>query len=285
LLFYLIIGCSKKNTEKNKIETTYKTILNENEFQLDSMDKDRMIVDLILEAKQHEDIRDYSKALIAYKNALELDTTASLLYMEGNSYFNLDVLHKAKRSLKKALLIEPDFEDALRKLIEIYLIEDDTQRAKILISELETICDLYNSTEIVAKYYSRVNPEKAIDIYERLYTKYKDKGYENELLRLYSLLEDKTKYYDFLKENIFKTDNYNVNMTKSLTLNYINENMNVEFNELLDHIDNNFSQEDLMDFYNSLANYIYSNYFDVSEIIKTSYLNHIDNKFIFDTSK
>ena len=282
ILLLQVLSCSSKNnTERSgDYSNEIKRILTFDERKLDSLDSDRQIVNLIVEAKKYEDRREYAHSALLYQKALQYDSTSSLLFMLGNSLFEAGMYNDAKNAYKASLLIDIDNTKSLSKLINIYIIENDFRSAEVLIGKLLENADDKESMLTVAELYSKTDSRKAIEIYEELHKKYPDQTITLKLLNLYSSENEQKKYYSLLFDYVENNPESSIKYIDDLLMYYI-ENDNIsKFNELLDIADKDVSQNGL----NKLFSVVSAKFVDVNanfpDKFKFALLERIDSRFI-----
>lgn len=276
----VFISCSSGKSSNDSKILSYENIIAQDEIIINKEDKEKIIVNMIIEAKKQEEQRNYAKALIEYLNAIDINPTASIYYMAGNAYFELGKLENSKSYLKKSLQQNPDFEESLLKLIEIYIIEKDYKRAEVLTTEYARKSQDVSTMLKASSYFSKCNPQKAISILEDIYSNNKNEQIKERLLMLLYQLDEHEKYLDFYISDLDPNSSEIVQELLRI-LNYtLNINLSDQFMKILNYADNSLNEIDLINFYSSASDVILSRRFELAPDIIEMFIEKIKvNKF------
>ena len=144
---------------------------------------------------------DYTKAVLEFKNALQLDPNFALGYFHlGRTYFQQGKIKMAKGSLSKALKLDEGLEQARSDLGMILVMTKEGQKA------IETIKPLLDKhpddgrTLLTAAraYLSLRKPEKAIESLEKIDQPRENKEVLFAFAEAYNLMEDSEKVKDYM---------------------------------------------------------------------------------------
>ena len=225
---------------------------------------------------------NHAEAIIDFRQAIEIDSSAAILYSMSRSYLQLARTKLAVNSLVKSLEVNEDFVPSIELLASIYISVGDDNNAVPL---LERACKLEPTVKRkldLGELYERVNKSKALKLYEELYNKYN--SFE-ALRRMGDLYDPDSQTDDYLRviEEYYLNNKSNTTAGLSLLEAYLDNNKPQKILALLDSIDKTIPSSELNDFYGRIGyEMIYDSNLVFSNDQTLQYLNKIDNRFYFD---
>lgn len=283
LIFPFLFACSStKNSKTSKeydeslqVAIDYLDRLNASEIAEDA--QSYFIDGTVLQQKgKHAD------AIIDFKQALEIDSSAAILYSMSRSYLQLGRTKLAINSLVNSLKINEDFVPSIELIASIYVSVGDDNNAIPLLERALDLDPTVMRTLDLGELYERVDPEKALSLYEELYQKYN--SFE-ALRRMANLYDPESQTEDYLRviEEYYLNNKSNSSAGLSLLEAYLENNKTDKILSLLDSVDKSIPSSELNDFYGRIGyEMIYDTTLDFSYEQTLQYLNKIDNRFYFD---
>lgn len=253
LLLLLLAACSTSNQTEDTIKYNYDGIINTEDLQLTSGEAERYAVNMLIEAKKAEEKRNFALSLIYYQNAIKADSSASLLYMAGNAYFELGFLDEAKTMLKLSLQKDNNFTQSLKKLIEVYILQKDFKKAEILTNKFKNNAETNDDLLQASTYYEKFNIQKSIELLEQLLKVQDEPRINARLLSQYYFNDMEDEYYTLLYNNLINDYDIEISNLVYLAFYLIQKKQSDKFINIIKKINTYYTISDLEYFYGKLS--------------------------------
>ena len=274
-----IVSCASGNNSssfqlaKNYLKESHFAVIDTNEIK-------SIAREFVVSGSKYQQTGDHNAAIVEFMEALEYDSSNSINFLIGKSYFELGKYPKAKKIFTSVIKKDSSFYVAYDFLARIFLLEGNIENAIEIYNDLSKMSNYDEHFNTLAELYEFHNPDKAIEIYESIYQKRNDKNALIKLINLYSTTENDLKYKETI-EKLSALYPSNPEYTYRLSQIYIEKNEIQNLINLVKEFDANAAFEDRTVMYQFLCQSIYDKVPTDLTIINPVY-NLIKDHFHFD---
>lgn len=169
LLFSLIIISCSSNKSIEDVRFEQLIISEENGvITFDTSQYEDRAKSFLISGSLFQQQGEYARSILEFQDALSYDSSAAIEYAIAQSYLELGYFQNSKQHLIRSFEINPNFHQSLDLLTEIYLYENNAEKAQITndlaLKIKETQQRLVTKAILLEDRY----PEKAIEIYNSI---------------------------------------------------------------------------------------------------------------------
>ncbi|MFN3194585.1 MAG: tetratricopeptide repeat protein [Chlorobiota bacterium] len=169
LLFSLIIISCSSNKSIEDVRFEQLIISEENGvITFDTSQYEDRAKSFLISGSLFQQQGEYARSILEFQDALSYDSSAAIEYAIAQSYLELGYFQNSKQHLIRSFEINPNFHQSLDLLTEIYLYENNAEKAKITndlaLKIKETQQRLVTKAILLEDRY----PEKALEIYNSI---------------------------------------------------------------------------------------------------------------------
>lgn len=192
----LISSCSYRPTKN------FKTLMRTTEQILNSIDSTQLsncAMNYVISGSKLQQEGKYAESIIEFQQALHCDTTASIYYAIGTSFLKMGKVELAIEATLNAIKLDKTFSEAYKLLADCYIISYDLDAAIITYEELIRFYPGYDAKFSLARLYDLAGKtEKAMALYDDLYTNNDDYNSLVRIAELSYMKGDSTRYIETL---------------------------------------------------------------------------------------
>lgn len=166
LFFTLIIASCSTNRSLENARYEQLIISEENKtIKFDTSQFEDKAKSYLISGSLFQQQGDYARSILEFQDALKYDSSAAIEYAIAQSYLELGNFQNSKQHLIRSYDINPNFHQSLDLLSEIYLYENNAEKAKITNGLALEVKETQQRLVTKAILLEDRNPEKAIEIY------------------------------------------------------------------------------------------------------------------------
>lgn len=274
-------SCSNLSGEKEKGFTKLRKNLEESLNFIDTARMDEKTAEFVINGSKLQQQDKDAEAILEFQQALRYDSSASIYYAIAKSYKDLQKYDLAVENILIALELDKEFIPAMELLANIFMLQYDIERALTTFEKIVELEPTRKNRISLAVLYEYDNPQKAIEIYEKLIEEHRDKFILERLAEIYQSENMDNKYIKSLN-TIYSESPSDVNTAISIITEYLRTGNYFALDMFLNQVDKNLFAEDLYSCYGIIAETLLDG--DTTSNSKefiSGFLTRIDNRFRF----
>lgn len=224
---------------------------------------------------------NYAGSILELQEALSFDSSAAIEYAIAQSYIELSKFQNAKRHLIRSTEINPNFHQSLDLLTEIYLYENNTEKAEITnnlaLKHKETTQRLITKAILLED----TNPNKSLEIYNSIDSPNYSVLIESRKIELYKKTNQHDKLLNELKEKLQK-EPFNNTVSREIFGIYLENNRFGDAIEYTSTVDTLFYGSEQETYYTLLGSLLI-NQQNLDSNLANKYISKIDGSLIFNS--
>ncbi len=224
---------------------------------------------------------NYAGSILELQEALSFDSSAAIEYAIAQSYIELNKFQNAKRHLTRSTEINPNFHQSLDLLTEIYLYENNTEKAEITnnlaLKHKETTQRLITKAILLED----TNPNKSLEIYTSVDSPSYSALIEGRKIELYK----KTNQYDKLLNELndkLQKEPFNNTVSREIFGIYLENNRFGDAIEYTSTVDTLFYGSEQETYYTLLGSLLI-NQQNLDSNLAEKYISKIDGSLLFNS--
>jgi tetratricopeptide (TPR) repeat protein len=279
----LVILCSCGTQYKAETDRYEQLILSEtnNVIQFDTSRFEDNAKSFLIYGSLLQQQGNYAGSILELQEALSYDSSAAIEYAIAQSYLELNKFQNAKRHLIRSTKINPNFHQSLDLLTEIYLYENNSEKAEITnnlaLKHKETTQRLITKAILLED----TNPNKSLNIYNSIDSPKYSVLIEGRKIELYKKTNQYDKLLVELKDKL-KKEPFNNSVSREIFGIYLENNQfgnAIEYTSTVDTLFYGTEQET----YYTLLGSILINQQNLDSNLAEKYISKIDGSLMFNS--
>ncbi|MEI6088928.1 MAG: tetratricopeptide repeat protein [bacterium] len=264
----------------------FKTLMRTTEQVLNTIDTAHLAncaMNFVLSGSKFQQEGLYAESIIEFQQALQCDTTASIYYALGSSYLKMGKVELAIQSTLTAIKLNKTFTEAYKLLADCYIVSYDLDAAITTYEELVRFYPGYDAKFSLARLYDLAgNTEKAMALYDNLYTNNDDYNSLVRIAELSYMKGDSARYLETLL--LAHKANPEDEQSALMICEFYSEKKNYPLAlSFLSEVEPYLSSENLIKCFDGLLINLLNDSLKVSKQYSPELISKIDNRFYFDS--
>lgn len=281
-LLFITVGlfaCSGKieKQEGGKFSDLIKKSKKEKEL-FDSSKFKGKALDLVIRGSNYQQAYRFAEAILEFQEALKYDNSPSIHYAIAKCYYELGKLDLAEEFCKNSLRMKPEFVEAIELLGEIYLAQYNYEGAVTAFERLNELNPSKTNRMTLARLYEIQEPQKAIELYEKIILDGDDITILRRLADLYKDTEQKDKHLEIVNK-IFSYTSSNLYSILDMIDTYVSYGKYSELIQIFDELNKKLPEGDQESIYNYYGNILLDDTSDGMEKTIKDFLDKLGNKY------
>ena len=208
LFSILLIGCSSSSKTLIKSEENYYEFVKSKSQQIWDYSKEQrqeIAKDLYIRGLTDYYDEKYVSAILYFETALKYEQNPTLNLMLAECYMQIRDVDNALDNAIKVFLQDTNNTRALQLMFSGFILKNDIQSAEKTINYIQTKDQSIENTSIMAEFYSYINPQKAILLFDNLYYRTDNPEYLYKSIEVTEKIGEYQKAienaYNYLKNN------------------------------------------------------------------------------------
>lgn len=276
----LISSCSYHQSRNFKsLMRTTQQILN----KTDSTKMSKFAMNYVLSGSKLQQEGKFAESIIEFQQALRYDTTASIYFAMGTSYLKMGKVELAITASLEAIRLEKTFPEAYKLLADCYITSYDLDAAILTYEELISFYPGYDAQFSLARLYDLAGKtEKAMALYDKLYTNNDDYNSLVRIAELSYMKGDSSKYIETLL--LAHKANPEDEQSAVMICEFYNEKKNYpKALQFLNEVEPYLSSENLIKCFDGLLVDLLRDSLKTAKQYSPELISKIDNRFYFDS--